>query len=206
MDFDDILPAYDRVADHWAATRDRSLFEKAALQAALAGQLGARVLDLGCGTGLPIAEWFAHQGCLVTGVDGSAPMLRHFRTNLPGAGAVHADMRRLVLRERFDVILGWDSFFHLSKPDQRAMFAVFEAHAARGARLLLTTGDVEGEPMGRVGQEPVIHASLSPAAYRELFAAHGFRVLWFRPRDTNFWGRSVWLARYSGDQRAGGMA
>lgn len=201
MDFNDILPAYDRVADHWAATRNRTLFELGALEAALKGQSGATVLDLGCGAGLPIAKWFADQGCDVTGVDGSGRMLDHFQANLPQAEAVLADMRTLSLGRSFDVIVGWDSFFHLSKPDQRAMFPVFSAHAAPGARLVLTTGPKDSEAMGQVGDAPVIHASLSPDAYRALFAAHGFDVLWFRPEDPEFHGHSVWLA-----QRSGGIA
>jgi len=201
MDFNDILPAYDRAADHWAATRNQSLFELGALSAALDGRTEATVLDMGCGAGLPIAGWLAAQGCAVTGVDGSDPMLRHFRANLPQATAVLADMRKLALGRRFDVIVGWDSFFHLSRKDQRAMFPIFAAHAAPGARLLLTTGPKDSEAMGRVGDEPVIHASLSPEAYRTLFAAHGFDVLWFRAEDPEFHGHSVWLA-----QRSGGIA
>lgn len=197
MEFDDILPAYARAADHWAATRNRTLFEADALRAVLAGQQNAQVLDLGCGSGQPIAEWFARQGCAVTGVDGAAPMLRHFRAALPGARAVLADMRQLALGHHFDVIIAWDSFFHLSRADQRVMFPVFAAHAAPGARLLITTGPDDSEAMGRVGNEPVIHASLSPDAYRALFAEHGFDVLWFRPEDAEFHGHSVWLARYS---------
>lgn len=201
MDFNDILPAYDRVADHWVKTRNTSLFEVGALTAALDGQKDATVLDLGCGSGMPIAAWFTDQGCAVTGVDGSKNMLDHFRRNLPDARAVLADMRGLSLGQRFDVIVAWDSFFHLSREDQRTMFPVFAAHAAPGARLLLTTGPSDSEAMGQVGPEPVIHASLSPDAYRVLFAAHGFEVLWFRPDDAKFDGHSVWLA-----QRSGGIA
>jgi len=196
MDYEDILPTYDRVAGHWARTRNRTLFEKGALRAALAGQKGARVLDLGCGSGQPIAEWFAAEGCAVTGIDGAAAMLSHFRANLPGAEAIEADMRALTLGRHFDVIVAWDSFFHLSRADQRAMFRVFAAHAAPGARLLITTGPGDSEGMGQVGGEQVIHASLSPEAYRALFAAHGFDMLWFRPEDAEFHGHSVWLARY----------
>jgi len=109
MDYDDILSAYERVADPRAATRNRTLFEVGALRAALADQAGAP--------------------------------------------------------------------------------------------LLITTGPGNGEVMGPVGEERVIHASLSPQAYRRLFAQHGFEVLWFRPEDAEFHGHSVWLA-----QRSGGIA
>lgn len=35
----------------------------------------------------------------------------------------------LQLREKFAVILAWNSFFHLPQADQRHMFAMFRAHA-----------------------------------------------------------------------------
>lgn len=58
----------------------------------LAEQLpaGARVLDLGCGTGLPTARQLVDAGHRVTGVDLSAGMLKLARDNVP-----EADFRRL---------------------------------------------------------------------------------------------------------------
>jgi hypothetical protein len=44
-----------------------------------------------------------------------------------------ADMRTLALGQQFDALLAWDSFFHLTRDAQRAMFARFAAHA-RGTR------------------------------------------------------------------------
>ena len=40
-------------------------------------------------------------------------------------------MRALSLKQTFQGILAWDSFFHLKPADQRKMFAVFRNHAAR---------------------------------------------------------------------------
>ena len=57
-------------------------------------------------------------------------------------------MRGLSLWRRFDGILAWDSFFHLSADDQRKMFAVFRDHAAPGAALLFTSGPRAGVAMG----------------------------------------------------------
>lgn len=193
---EDILPTYEREAADWARGRNRSLWERPVLEAAVAGRPpGLAVLDLGCGSGEPIAAWFMARGDHVTGVDGAAAMIAEFRARLPGAEAVQADMRGLALGPVFDVILGFNSFFHLSPADQRAMFPVFAAHAAPGARLVLTTGPRAGEAFGRVGASAVYHASLSPEEYRRLFAAHGFSVDWFRPDDAELMGHSVWLAR-----------
>ncbi|MCT4683447.1 MAG: class I SAM-dependent methyltransferase [Roseicyclus sp.] len=192
---DDILPAYEREAARWARDRNRDLWEAPALAATVAGRSpGLAVLDLGCGAGQPIAEWYVARGDRVTGVDGAAAMLAEFAARLPRAEAIHADMRGLRLGRRFDVILAFNSLFHLSPGDQRAMFPVLAAHAAPGARLLFTSGPATGEAIGRVGDSPVYHASLAPEDYRGLLTETGFSPLWFRPEDPEFRGHSVWLA------------
>lgn len=191
-----ILPAYEREAASWARARNRDLWEAPALRAAVAGRApGLAVLDLGCGSGQPLAAWFVDCVDRVTGVDGAAAMVAEARARVPGMEALHADMRGLDLGRRFDVILAFNSVFHLSPDDQRAMFPVFARHAAPGARLLLTTGPGAGEAWGRVGTSAVYHASLDPADYRALMDDHGFETLWFRPEDADLRGHSVWLAR-----------
>jgi SAM-dependent methyltransferase len=62
---------------------------------------GARVLDLGCGTGRLARPLLAH-GARVTAVDNSAEMLAALP---PGAEAVHADIEALALGRTFDAVL-----------------------------------------------------------------------------------------------------
>ncbi|EAQ13732.1 methyltransferase family protein [Maritimibacter alkaliphilus HTCC2654] len=195
---DDILPTYDRVARGFARSRDRTLFERRWLDRALNHAPGRRVLDLGCGPGKPIAAYLQERNGEVTGVDGAGSMLVLFRDNLPRARAVHADMRGLDLGETFDLILAWNSMFHLSADDQRGMFATFAAHARPRTALLFTTGPAAGEAMGRVEGESVYHASLDPDEYRKLLNENGFDEVAFVPEDPTCNGHSVWLAQYRG--------
>jgi SAM-dependent methyltransferase len=192
---EDILPAYEVEAALWARTRNRSLWEEPALLATVAGRTpGLSVLDLGCGSGQPIAEWYVARGDRVTGVDGAAVMIAEIRSRVPQAEAIHADMRGLRLGRRFDLILAFNSFFHLDPSDQRAMFPVFANHATPGARLLFPTGPAASEAVGRVGASPVYHASLDPDDYRKLLSENGFSVIWLRPENGLLKGHSVWLA------------
>ena len=134
----------------------------------------------------------------MTGVDGAAAMIAQFSAEIPQARAICADMRGLALGQRFDVILAFHSLFHLCPKDQRAMFPVFAAHAAPGARLLITTGPEAGDGIiGQVGTSRIYHASLSPEDYRAEMRAAGFKPLWFRPCDPDLQGASVWLAQVS---------
>ena len=66
-DPDDILATYEAVGPAWAEERSRALFERPALERLLAAMPGPRLLDVGCGSGDPLALWFADTGCEVTG-------------------------------------------------------------------------------------------------------------------------------------------
>ncbi|WP_346345204.1 class I SAM-dependent DNA methyltransferase [Gymnodinialimonas ceratoperidinii] len=193
------MTTYRIEAARWARERNRSLWERPALAACVADRAAPlEVLDLGCGSGQPIAQWFIARGDRVCGVDGAPEMLAECAARVPEVTRIEADMRALDLRRRFDILLAFNSFFHLSMDDQRAMFPIFAAHAAPEARLLFTSGPAEGEAIGQVGDSPVYHASLAPDEYRALLAAHGFEVVWFRPEDAELKGHSVWLARFTG--------
>ena len=153
------------------------------------------VLDLGCGSGAPIASHLVERGRRVTGVDSSATMIGMCRERLPAQTWVQADMRGLTLGRRFDGVVAWDSFFHLTHEHQRAMFPVFQAHVRPGAPLLFTSGPAHGWAMGTLEGEPLFHASLAPSEYRELLAAHGFEVIRHVAEDPACGGHTVWLAQ-----------
>lgn len=198
---EDVVETYREVGLDWETSRDRSLFERRWIDRWIAAAPRAtgriRVLDLGCGGGRPIATYLAERGAAVTGVDVAPELLALFRRRLPGARAVEADMRRLDLGESFDAILAWDSFFHLSAADQRAMFDVFAAHSAPRATLMFTSGPGAGTEIGQIGGRPIFHESLSPEDYRAELKRAGFEEIAFAPEDPDCGGHSVWLARAS---------
>lgn len=193
---DAIIDLYRRHAGAWTAARGARLPE-AAWMARFAALLppGGRVLDLGCGSGVPVARHFLGLGHKVTGIDSAPEMIIRFRANLPEAEAEVADMRTLDLGRSFDGILAWDSFFHLAADPQRAMFPIFRAHARPGAPLMFTSGPAFGVAIGVLEGEPLFHASLDPDEYRCLLDASGFDVVAHRAEDPDCGGRTVWLAR-----------
>ncbi|WP_263597297.1 class I SAM-dependent methyltransferase [Pseudomonas fluorescens] len=84
------------------------------------------VLDLGCGSGEPVARYVIELGHNVTGVDASDSLVRLCRQRFAQQRWLTADRRNLQLGEKFAGILAWNSFFHLSQADQRCMFAVVQ--------------------------------------------------------------------------------
>ncbi|OYX24936.1 MAG: hypothetical protein B7Z10_07880 [Rhodobacterales bacterium 32-66-7] len=190
---------YDRQAVHFDQTRTRALYERGWLDRALAmTEPGSVVLDLGCGAGEPIAAYVVSQGRQVWGLDFSAAMIGLAAARMPEQTWMVADMRALHLGRTFAAIIGWDSFFHLTPPEQMAVIPKLAAHLEDGGAVLLTVGPDAGEPLGCVGGETVYHASLAPAGYRKLFADVGMAVIDFVPNDPGCGGRSVLLARKGG--------
>lgn len=191
-----IVGLYRRHARAWSAGRGTELRERAWIER-FAGLLdpGATVLDIGCGSGEPIAVDLVRRGHPVTGIDSSPEMIALFRANLPDQAAVVADMRSLSLDGTFGGLIAWDSFFHLAPDDQRPMFLVFSDHARTGAPLLFTSGPAFGEAIGTLEGEPLYHASLGPEEYRLLLDRNGFDVVAHIAEDPGCGGRTVWLAR-----------
>jgi 2-polyprenyl-3-methyl-5-hydroxy-6-metoxy-1,4-benzoquinol methylase len=191
-----VIDVYQRHGAIWAGLRGDTLVEGSWLDRFCdLLPAGAAVLDIGCGSGLPLARELLRRGFSVTGVDGTPTMVQLFESNLPGTPVHLADMRQLALEQRFAGLLAWDSFFHLSPDDQRAMFFRFQAHAAPGAALMFTSGPAEGSAIGELNGEPLYHGSLNPDEYRNLLAATGFEVAAHVIEDPSCGGRTIWLAR-----------
>jgi 2-polyprenyl-3-methyl-5-hydroxy-6-metoxy-1,4-benzoquinol methylase len=194
---DDIVDLYERHSRAYDRDRSRSLQERTWLDRFLLGvRPGGTVLDVGCGVGEPIVRYLIDRGFRVAGVDASPSMIELCRARFPNSDWLVADMRELDLGRRFEGILAWDSFFHLSMDDQRGMFRRFAAHAQRGGPLMFTSGPAEGETIGTFGEEPLYHASLSPAEYEHLLAMNGFVVKSHVAEDPECGEHTVWLAAY----------
>ncbi|NML74674.1 class I SAM-dependent methyltransferase [Rhizobium sp. S-51] len=195
-DAERVIGLYERHASAFDDIRSKHLFEKPWLDR-FAGQLpqGACVLDLGCGSGEPMAADLVARGLSVTGIDSSESLIALCRSRFPGEAWHVGDMRRLALNQSFDAILAWHSFFHLNAADQRAMFPAFAAHAAAGAMLMFTSGPGEGVSIGSFEGEPLHHASLAPDEYRHLLRENGFEVVAHVVEDLACGGATVWLAR-----------
>ncbi|RDJ22179.1 class I SAM-dependent methyltransferase [Bosea caraganae] len=191
-----IVGIYQRHALAFDGARGKSLFERPWLERFKSLlPTDSAILDIGCGSGEPIARHFIEAGRAVTGIDASPPLIGLCTQRFPEQDWLVADMRSLALGRRFGGLLAWDSFFHLTPEDQRGMFAVFAAHAAPGAALMFTSGPSHGEAIGSFEGEPLYHGSLDPQEYRELLDRSGFAVVSHVVEDPGCGGRTIWLAR-----------
>jgi SAM-dependent methyltransferase len=137
---------YDLIADWYSGeSRGRTHGVREVLDAVGALPRGARVLDLGCGNGVPITAALLDAGFAVVGLDSSAAMLARFHTNLAATPVVRGDVRHAPFRDAtFDGAVSWGMMFHLTIPDQAAALASVSRLLKPGAPFLFTGAEIEG--------------------------------------------------------------
>jgi SAM-dependent methyltransferase len=113
----------------------------------------ARVLDLGAGTGRPVASAVAALGHDVTGYDVSQTMVDLARGRVPGARFELADMRTLAFADgSWDAVLTMFSMLQLPQADQRDMVARIARWLTPGGFYVLATVPHPPDCNGRVGE------------------------------------------------------
>ena len=119
QDSQDHYREYDLIDDWYGTDRGRTVGVAQALAVAATLPGGSRILDAGCGNGVPITEALVKAGHRVIGLDTSTGMLARFRLNLPGTPAVRGDVRNCPFSNgSFDAAVSWGMMFHLPRGDQ----------------------------------------------------------------------------------------
>lgn len=100
---------------------------------------GATVLDLGCGTGVPISQVLIERGFNVNGVDASPAMVAAFRARFPTVSVECAAVEDSDFFGRsFDGVVAWGLFFLLDAEVQRRLVAKVAAVLPSGGIFLFT--------------------------------------------------------------------
>lgn len=141
---------YDHIAERHAEWAGRTRTEERERYARLLVELlppGSRVLELGCGTGVPTTRRLAEHFEVVA-VDLSARHVELARANVPGAEVFQADMARLDLpAASFDGVAAFYSIIHLPREEHAGLFRRIATWLRPGGVMLaaLGTRDVSGD-------------------------------------------------------------
>jgi len=122
-----VRKGYNTIAQGYHRTREQ--YKKNQKELEMVRRLlpdSARILDVGCGSGVPISAYFVSTNCKVTGIDISVEMLKLARQNVPSADFIEMDMCDSNFPdEEFDGITAIYSFFHVPKEKQGALLQNF---------------------------------------------------------------------------------
>ena len=197
---------YDLIAAEWHANKRAPDYIEHVLNdvdRVLEGlPAGAKVLDLGCGTGEPIAKHVIERGFRLTGIDESAEMLKFARQTIPEAELIHADMANVALTGTFDAAVAWDSMFHIERKHHAAIYRKLANALRDRARLLLSVGgsapaeddSVEGFTSEMYGHT-FYYSGFAPQVTRKLIEESGFEIELSEVDDPSSRGHIAVIAR-----------
>ena len=106
---------------------------------------GATVLDLGCGTGVPISQVLIERDFKVYGVDASPTIVAAFRVRFPDVPieCVTVEDSQFFTRT-FDAVIAWGLLFLLEPEVQRRLIKKIAGVLRSGGRLLFTAPKQSG--------------------------------------------------------------
>jgi len=136
----------------------------------------ATVLDLGCGTGVPISQALIERGFHVYGVDASPKMIAAFRSRFPTVPLQCAAVEDSDFFGRiFDGVAAWGLFFLLASPVQHQLMRKVAAALRSGGRFLFTAPRQNCSWADLLTGRTSI--SLGYNAYRDTLAAAGMPLI-----------------------------
>lgn len=170
---------YDQAAAAYAAARQREANPELDLVTTCLAP-GSRVLDIGCGAGVPIAQTLAQQGHAVTGVDISGEQIRLARANVPGGTFHHADIMTMDFAAgSFAAVVSFYAIFHLPRGEHPELLRRVHRWLRWGGYLLATVTQAaeaaytEDDFFGQT----MYWSNFGLADYTEMLASLGFRLL-----------------------------
>jgi cyclopropane fatty-acyl-phospholipid synthase-like methyltransferase len=184
-----VRDGYDRLGagySEWAARVEKD--PRGEMLSKFAGLLpsGARVLDLGCGSGLPSTAALASQ-YEVTGVDISEAQVRAARRNVPGTTVIHGDALQVSFAEgSFEGVVALYAVSHIPRAEHAQLFQRVYRWLVPGGLFLATLGatdapDWTGDWLG----VPMFFSAHDATTNRSLLREAGFDLLLDEIRQTD---------------------
>lgn len=167
---------YEAIAEDFTRARTVSIGPKIVRKWAKGLQPGASVLDIGCGSGVPISETLIQEGLTVYGVDASETLVAKFGERFPGANVECSSVEESLFFSRtFDAVVAWGLMFLLPPDTQRSLIGkVAGALNSRGEFLFTAPSEVCSWLDSMTGLPSI---SLGREVYEQELAAHGLAVV-----------------------------
>ena len=139
----------------------------------------SKILDLGCGVGLPFDKYLSNKNLSVTGIDISERHIELAKKNVKSAKYLVGDFFSKDIKGKFDAIVSFFAIFHIPRNEHKKLMNKINSLLKKSGYILLTLGansmkcavnpDFVGAPMA--------WSSYSVENNKKLISNAGFEIL-----------------------------
>ena len=184
---------YDQIADWYVDSRSSEIGVPDLVAFAKLLPRQTKVLDLGCGHGVPVSQFLLDQGFQLCGLDSSVELIARYRANFPHVPTRCEPVQDAHFEEAsFDAVVACGLLFHLRRREQEAAIRKVADWLKYGGWFLFTSGSAAGERVGEMSGVEFHYRSLGVDVYRQLLEEAGMRL---HDHHSDDWDNYVYLAR-----------
>lgn len=188
-----VRKGYDKIAAEYQA--DRNVFDnrKELEEFAKLMPRHARILDVGCGAGVPVVKFLVESGFDVTGIDFSESMLEFARRNVPQAKFIRKDMTELDFEEGFfDGLTAFYSLIHVPRDNHLLLLRSFHRILKPNGIMLICLGPDAWEATEEYYGTMMFWSHFSPEESRQLVKKAKFKII-FNKQLTRGGEKHYWI-------------
>ena len=174
-----VREGYNKVVERYSSQRDKFKGNKYLEEFTKLLKPDSKVLDIGCGSGIPIDKYLISKDFKIIGIDISRKQIDLARKNNPQASYEVKDMSDLQYGEyNVDAAISFYSIFHIPREQHRELFKKINSFLPVGGSILVTMGAAEWE-----GFEEDFHGTkmwwshYGPKKNRKIIENVGFEVI-----------------------------
>jgi len=106
----------------------------------------AKILDMGCGTGIPYDRYLGDKGFQITGIDFVGNHIEMAMENVPEGTYVECDFTKMNLNKAsFSAIVSFYAVFHVPKEEHEYLLHQMDSLLESGGMILMTLGTQYGD-------------------------------------------------------------
>lgn len=171
--------SYNRIAKQWSDIRKDSFVSQLVVDFADKVKPNGHILDIGCGSGHPLAKYLSDRGFRVTGIDAAEEMIAIAKSSsITGAEFVMCDFLDFTTTDKFDAILAWDSLWHFPRNRQNSLYPKIGSMLTANGYFLFTHGNVDGEHTNIMMGEQFYYSALPEEDIYKQLNKNSFEVVY----------------------------
>lgn len=138
----------------------------------------SKILDIGCGAGIPIDKYLVEKGFQVTGIDLSSEQIRLAKENVSEAEYHIQDMSEIDFPDKsFDCVISFYAIFHVKREEHQQLFDRLFASVKDGGYLLVTMGAGEWEGVEDFFGSEMFWSHFGAEKNLEIIQNSGFQII-----------------------------